>query len=152
MPSIVIRTSIRRSCSRGIEAALVSAAKRHYGEEEDIQISIDRKSGEISGTHNGEPLDSEEAVGRIGAQTAKQVMVQKIREAERDALYDEYTELEGQMVSGIIQRYEGGAATVALSQRRGHPPPAANRYPEKRTTSTNACGQPCSRSESRAAA
>ena len=60
-------------------------------------------------------LDSEETVGRIGAQTAKQVMIQKIREAERDALYDEYTELIGQMVSGVIQRYEGGAATVQLT-------------------------------------
>ena len=60
-------------------------------------------------------LDSEETVGRIGAQTAKQVMIQKIREAERDALYDEYHEQIGQMVSGIIQRYEGGAATVTLT-------------------------------------
>jgi N utilization substance protein A len=60
-------------------------------------------------------LDSEETVGRIGAQTAKQVMIQKIREAERDALYDEYNELVGHMVSGVIQRYEGGAATVQLT-------------------------------------
>jgi N utilization substance protein A len=60
-------------------------------------------------------LDSEETVGRIGAQTAKQVMIQKIREAERDALYDEYNELIGHMVSGVIQRYEGGAATVQLT-------------------------------------
>jgi transcription termination/antitermination protein NusA len=60
-------------------------------------------------------LDSEETVGRIGAQTAKQVMIQKIREAERDALFDEYNELIGHMVSGVIQRYEGGAATVQLA-------------------------------------
>ena len=72
-----------------IEAALVSAAKKQYGEEEDIVVMIDRKDGSISGTHNGAPLDPEETVGRIGAQTAKQVMIQKIREAERDALYDE---------------------------------------------------------------
>ena len=42
-------------------------------------------------------------------------MIQKIREAERDALFDEYTELIGHMVSGVIQRYEGGAATVQLT-------------------------------------
>ena len=78
-------------------------------------MKIDREDGSITATHNGQPLDSEETVGRIGAQTAKQVMIQKIREAERDALYDEYTELIGQMVSGIIQRYEGGAATVSLT-------------------------------------
>lgn len=99
----------------GIEAALVSAAKKHYGEESNIEVQIDRQSGEIAATRDGEPLDSEETVGRIGAQTAKQVMIQKIREAERDALYEEYNELIGDMVSGIVQRYEGGAATVTLT-------------------------------------
>jgi transcription termination/antitermination protein NusA len=99
----------------GIEAALVSAAKKHYGEESDITVSIDRQDGSITASIDGEVLDSEEAVGRIGAQTAKQVMIQKIREAERDALYDEYEDLLNHMVSGIIQRYEGGAATVALT-------------------------------------
>jgi N utilization substance protein A len=99
----------------GIEAALVSAAKKHYGEEADIVVNIDREDGSIRATYDGRELDSEETVGRIGAQTAKQVMIQKIREAERDALYDEYTELIGHMVSGVIQRYEGGAATVQLT-------------------------------------
>ncbi len=99
----------------GIEAALVSAAKKHYGEEADIVVNIDREDGSIHATHEGRVLDSEETVGRIGAQTAKQVMIQKIREAERDALYDEYNELIGHMVSGVIQRYEGGAATVQLT-------------------------------------
>ncbi len=99
----------------GIEAALVSAAQKHYGEEAEITVIIDRATGEIAATHDGEVLDSEETVGRIGAQTAKQVMIQKIREAERDALFDEYTELQGEMVSGIVQRYEGGAATVTLT-------------------------------------
>lgn len=99
----------------GIEAALVSALKKHYGEEADVVVTIDRTSGAVAATCNGEELDSEEVVGRIGAQTAKQVMIQKIREAERDALYDEYTEQVGEMVSGVIHRYEGGAATVALA-------------------------------------
>ena len=94
---------------------MVSAAKKHYGEEADITVSIDRESGAITAVCDGEQLDSEETVGRIGAQTAKQVMIQKIREAERDALFDEYTELEGEMVSGVVQRYEGGAATVSLA-------------------------------------
>ncbi|MEE2781228.1 MAG: transcription termination factor NusA [Planctomycetota bacterium] len=97
-----------------IEQALVSAVSKHYGEEEEITVQIDRESGAIHGTHNGTPLDPEETIGRIGAQTAKQVIIQKIREAERDALYDEYDELVGQMVTGVVQRYEGGAATVAL--------------------------------------
>ena len=99
----------------GIEAALVSAAKKHYGEDEDVVMSIDRESGAIVGTHNGVPLSPEEMSERIGAQTAKQVMIQKIREAERDTLYNEYDEQRGQLVTGVIQRYEGGAATVALA-------------------------------------
>src|SRR5579862_3933656 len=98
----------------GIEAAIVSAAKKHYGEEEEVEVKIDRRTGTISGTHNGTPMAPEEINERIGAQTAKQVMIQKIREAERDHLYNEYDELRGQLVTGTIQRYEGGAATVAL--------------------------------------
>ena len=98
----------------GIEAALVSAAKKHYGEECDIQVHIDREDGGISGTCDGQELDPEETVGRIGAQTAKQVMIQKIREAERDALFNEYQDLMGQMVTGVIQRYDGGQASVTL--------------------------------------
>lgn len=98
----------------GIEAALTSALAKYYGEEASITCVIDRKTGEVAATCDGETLNSEEVVGRIGAQTAKQVMIQKIREAERDALYEEYNDLVGQMVSGVIHRNEGAAATVAL--------------------------------------
>jgi transcription termination/antitermination protein NusA len=124
-----------------IEAALVSAAKKQYGEEEDIVVQIDRKDGSISGTHNGVPLDPEETVGRIGAQTAKQVMIQKIREAERDALYNEYHELIGQMITGVVQRYEGGAATVSLSNveailPRSEQIPGETHHPNERVRAT----------------
>jgi transcription termination/antitermination protein NusA len=100
---------------QGIEAALVSAAKKHYGEEAEVIVEIDRANGAIRGTHNGVAMEPAEMAERIGAQTAKQVMIQKIREAERDALYNEYEDLRGQLVTGVIQRYEGGAATVALT-------------------------------------
>jgi N utilization substance protein A len=125
----------------GIEAALVSAAKKHYGEEADIVVNIDREDGSIRATYDGRELDSEETVGRIGAQTAKQVMIQKIREAERDALYDEYTELVGHMVSGVIQRYEGGAATVQLANveailPRGEQIPGETHHVNERVRST----------------
>jgi N utilization substance protein A len=98
----------------GIESAFESALKKHYGEEATIDVRINREDGTLAAVVGGEVLDNEETVGRIGAQTAKQVIIQKIREAERDALYDEYEELIGHMVSGVIQRYEGGAATVTL--------------------------------------
>jgi len=100
---------------QAIEAALVTAAKRQYGEETEIVVRIARENGAIDASCNGETLDPEEMIGRIGAQTAKQVIIQKIREAERDSLIDEYHEQIGQMVSGVIQRCEGGAATVALA-------------------------------------
>jgi len=98
----------------GIEAALVSAAKKRFGEDAEIAVEINRSNGAISGSHNGVPLSAEQIAERIGAQTAKQVMIQKIREAERDALFDEYEELRMQLVTGVVQRYEGGAATVSL--------------------------------------
>ena len=97
-----------------IEQALVSAAGKYYGEEAEITVHINRESGAIDGTLDGNPLDPEETIGRIGAQTAKQVIIQKIREAERDALYNQYDAQIGDMVTGVVQRYEGGAATVAL--------------------------------------
>ena len=97
-----------------IESAMATAAKKHYGEEAEVIINIDRQDGSISGTCDGVPLDPEETVGRIGAQTAKQVIIQKIREAERDALHDEYIGQIGEMVSGIVQRGETGATTVSL--------------------------------------
>src|SRR5262245_10120277 len=83
-----------------IEAALVSAAKKHYGELVDIQIKIDRATGALSGTQDGLVIDQEEISGRIGAQTAKQVIIQKIREAERDSLLDEYGSQVGTLVTG----------------------------------------------------
>lgn len=99
---------------QAIEAALATAAKRRYGEDQEIVVHINRADGSITATRNGEALDPEETGGRIGAQTAKQVIMQKVREAERDALYEEYEKERDQLVTGIVQRYEGGAATVAL--------------------------------------
>jgi N utilization substance protein A len=99
---------------QAIEAALVTALARQYGEEADITISIDRGDGRVTGLHAGQPIDTAELSGRIGAQTAKQVIIQKIREAERDAIHDEYEEQIGQMVSGVVTRFEGATATVQL--------------------------------------
>lgn len=99
---------------QAIEAALVSAAKKHYGEESVVEFKINRVDGAIDGHCNGTPLDFAETIGRIGAQTAKQVIIQKVREAERDSLIDEFHEQIGTMVSGVVQRNEGGATTVSL--------------------------------------
>jgi N utilization substance protein A len=99
---------------QAIEAALVTALARQYGETAQITITIDRGSGTLSGTHDGVEIDTAELSGRIGAQTAKQVIIQKIREAERDAIHDEFEEQIGQMVSGMVTRVEGATASVSL--------------------------------------
>ncbi len=99
----------------GVEQAIYSALRKYYGDDEDITVVIDRSTGIPSVTHNGEIMSPDD-LGRIAAQTAKQVMIQKIREAERDALYDEYTEQRGQLVSGTITRFEGGVAIVNLGK------------------------------------
>ncbi|WP_425618204.1 transcription termination factor NusA [Anatilimnocola sp. NA78] len=100
---------------QAIESALVSAAKKSFGELADITLHIDRTTGALSGTLDGEVMDPEEISGRIGAQTAKQVIIQKIREAERDSLLGEFGTQIGQMVNGTVTRIEGGATIVALS-------------------------------------
>jgi N utilization substance protein A len=99
----------------GIEAALQLATEKHYGDEEGIAVSIDRDSGEIK-AQKGEQLIDPELLGRIAAQSAKQVMIQKIREAECNALYDEYVGMKGDLVHGTVQRFEGGAATISLGK------------------------------------
>ncbi|HUG66172.1 MAG TPA: transcription termination factor NusA [Pirellulaceae bacterium] len=98
---------------QAIESALVSAARKQYGEESDVVITIDRATATLQGSRDGEEIDPE-VIGRIGAQTAKQVIIQKLREAERDSLVEEFEEQIGQMVSGVVQRADGGATTVAL--------------------------------------
>ncbi len=97
-----------------IESGLMSAARKYFGEEADIEFIIDRQSGEIAGRNGQEALDYEETIGRIGAQTAKQVIIQKVREAERDALVEEFSALVGDIVTGTVHRNERRIVTVTL--------------------------------------
>src|SRR6266849_6025323 len=99
----------------GIEAALQLATEKHYGEETEVAITINRDSGEIR-AQKGEIVIDPAELGRIAAQSAKQVMIQKIREAECNAIFDEYAALKGDLVHGTVQRFEGGAATVTLGK------------------------------------
>ena len=101
---------------RAIESALVTAAKKHYGEEAEVDFVIDRETGGIIGGVDGQPLDYEEVIGRIGAQTAKQVIIQKVREAERDVLVEEYASMQDDLISGMVRQHEGGATIVNLGR------------------------------------
>ena len=103
----------------GIEQAILSAARKHFSEEEQLEVRIDRDSGEPALICDGRMLDPEllgDLLGRISAQTAKQVMIQKIREAERDTLYEEYLELRSQLISGQVTRVDRGTVIVSLGK------------------------------------
>lgn len=65
------------------------------------------------------PLPTYEEFGRVAAQTAKQVIIQRIREAERESMFDEYKEKEGQVVNGTVQRVEGRNVFVDLGKSVG---------------------------------
>ena len=102
----------------GIESALLTAARKQYGTDGEICVIIDRESGKIGAyeeTPEGRveiPLD----LGRIAAQTAKQVMIQRIREAERDVVFDEFVDDLHTIVTGTVQRFEGGTLIINLDK------------------------------------
>ena len=132
-----------------IEAALASASRKKHGEDIDVRVSIDRRSGEYEtfrrwmvfeddsdeleeplrelrlqdavdvnadaqpGDYVEVPLESVE-FGRIAAQTAKQVIVQKVREAERAQVIEDYEDREGDLVGGIVKRVDRNGAYVDL--------------------------------------
>ncbi len=77
--------------------------ERHITIEEAEKI----KPGVEAGQELEFPLETHGDYGRIAAQTAKQVIIQRVREAEREAVYEEFKEKEGSIVSGIVQRIEG---------------------------------------------
>ncbi len=65
------------------------------------------------------PLPPEEEFGRVAAQTAKQVIIQRLREAEREVMYEEYKGHEGEVMNGIVQRVEGRNVFVDLGKSVG---------------------------------
>jgi N utilization substance protein A len=132
-----------------LEIAIASATRKKYGEEIDVRVAINRKTGEYDtfrrwkvfaddstelefpdkelrledaldlsqdaepGGYVEEPLESV-AFGRIAAQTAKQVIVQKVREAERAQVVDQYKGRIGTLVSGLVKRVDRNGIFVDL--------------------------------------
>ena len=119
-----------------LEAAILSAIRKHTPGIEDIVVQIDRKNGQITAMLAGQAMDMRD-LGRIAAQTAKQVMIQRIREAERGSLYDEYLHRKGQIVTGRVARWEGGSLIVDLGRieailPKGEQIPGESHRPEER--------------------
>jgi len=132
-----------------LEAALASATRKKHGEEWDVRVAIDRKSGDyetfrrwkvfaddskelevperelrLEDAHDmnpqsevggfvEEPMESV-AFGRIAAQQAKQVIVQKVREAERAQVVEAYQDRVGQLVSGVVKRVDRNGIYIDL--------------------------------------
>jgi N utilization substance protein A len=131
----------------GVEAAVLSAAKRRYGPIESLLAHFNSQTGTLELTiaktavdqvkdakvemplEQARAFDPEaqlgdvmqvplelEGFGRVAAQTAKQVIIQKVREAERDIVYHEYKGREGELVNGIVQRFEKGDIVLDLGK------------------------------------
>jgi len=83
--------------------------------EDAVKIKKDAKIGDVIETE----LEAQENYGRVAAQTAKQVIIQRIREAEKDAMYEEYKEKEGEVINGTVQRIEGQNVFIDLGKATG---------------------------------
>lgn len=131
-----------------IEAAVLSAAHKKFGQRRDLDVRFNEELGEVElfqfrtvveevedeqtevgldealsldpevelGDELGSKMDDVGDLGRIAAQSAKQVIIQKMRDAERDVIYDLYKDREGDIVNGIVQRFERGNMVVNLGR------------------------------------
>ncbi|MFA6257084.1 MAG: transcription termination factor NusA [Candidatus Paceibacterota bacterium] len=93
----------------------------HFNSEHHILIDDAKKIKKGAEVHDEIifPLEAKDDYGRIAAQTAKQVIVQKIREAERSSIIDEYGGKEGEVVSGVVQKVERGNVYVDFNRATG---------------------------------
>ncbi|MGI6153482.1 MAG: transcription termination factor NusA [Christensenellaceae bacterium] len=145
-----------------IEMALISAYKKHFGNNQNAKVTIDGDTGEIKvyavkivkeeieedgaditleearkvnpAYEVGDTLEIEvtpDAFGRIAAQTAKQVVVQRIREAERGIIYDQFSEKENEVLTAIVHRIERGNVYVELGRAEGIIPVSETVYSER---------------------
>ena len=101
-----------------LRQALLSACRKTYSDQEDFEIQIDPQSCDIQLVHHGQVIEDAD-FGRIAAQTAKQVIIQKIREAERESIFDEYHKRVGDIATGTVHRIERKAIMVDFGKTEG---------------------------------
>ncbi|MCA9408565.1 MAG: transcription termination factor NusA [Candidatus Omnitrophica bacterium] len=106
-----------------VEAAVASAARKLWtvDKNQEIHVELDPKSGKLKAFADGEEIRSSE-FGRIAAQTAKQVVIQKIREAEKDVVFSEYQARIGEIISGSVYRFERGNIIIDLGKTEAYIP------------------------------
>jgi N utilization substance protein A len=100
-----------------IEQAIASGLRKHFNTEDtsEFSVSVSRESGDISVSRHGQAIPLS-VMGRIGAQTVKQVMIQLLRQDERGSIYDEYKDKVGTIVTGTVARFEGNTMIVTLGK------------------------------------
>ncbi len=100
-----------------LEIAMMAAARKRYEDAEEIEITVDRLDGEFSGFVDEDEIEEGvlESLGRIAAQTFKQVMIQRLREAEQDVVFNEFEGRIGELVVGTIQRFEGDNVIIDIN-------------------------------------
>jgi len=103
-----------------IEQSIASALRKQFNSEDatEFVVNLDRQTGDLSATRLGDPIPLS-VLGRIAAQTAKQVMIQLIRQGERASIFEEYKDRVGTIVTGTVARFEGGAMIVTLGRTEG---------------------------------
>lgn len=140
------------AAERGLEASVVLETIKHAiiaayrkdakekgeeTEEFEFEVEIDPRNGEaeIFSWPEGKPEEKKDVTppgfGRIAAQTAKQVIHQKIREAEKDSIMDEFSGRVGSLISGMILRFDGPDVRVDIGRAEGIMP-ADERVPNER--------------------
>lgn len=96
-------------------------------EEEDVEISLKEAKKRNKKAKVGDEIEIElpekTEFGRIAAQTAKQVIIQRIREAERKVLFDEFKDKEGSLINGTVQQIEGNNIIINIGKTNGVMPP-----------------------------
>lgn len=98
-----------------VESALLSAVRKviDVGTNDELKVVLDRDTGKIKAFKNGEEVTSID-FGRIAASTARQVIIQKIREAEKDVVFNDFQSKLGEIISGIVYRIDKGNIIVDL--------------------------------------
>ncbi len=136
----------RKVIIEALEQAVLTASRKKYGHQGEIEVRYNEEAGEIElfqfkqvveevvdpsteiSLDEARDLDNEAQVGdslgvkldtdfgRIGAQTAKQVIIQKVRDAERENVYNEFKDRKGDLVSGTVQRMEKGNLYINIGR------------------------------------
>ena len=96
----------------------------------DPETQISKEDARKTLDEGAEPGDSlgmkieTSSFGRIAVQMAKQIIIQRVKDAERDNIYDEYKDRKGELINGFVQRFESGNIIVNLGRAEGVVPPA----------------------------